>query len=66
MPATRNLVPANGEAVEEEKVKAPTENELTALLDALPDQWRPFFTFLADVQRRYYRGRVALPKGRKK
>src|SRR5438045_1573843 len=49
----RNLipakVPANGEAVEEEKVKALTEDELTALLDALPDQWRPFFDFLAET-----------------
>jgi integrase len=88
----RNLipakVPASGEAVEEEKVKALTEDELTALLDALPDQWRPFFGFLAEtglrfgeaiearfgdvegkrlhVQRRFFRGRVALPKGRKK
>jgi integrase len=86
----RNLIPADLEREADEPVKALRENELAALLDALPEQWTPFFVFLAEtglrfgeaiearysdldlgekrlhVQRRYYRARVGLPKGRKR
>jgi integrase len=84
----RNLLPAD-EDREADVVKALAPDELAALLDAMPDAWRPFFEFLAEtglrvgeavevrwsdvdlggrwltVGRRYYRGRVGLPKGRK-
>jgi integrase len=86
----RNLIPADVDREADEPVKALREEELAALLDALPARWRPFFIFLAEtglrfgeaiearygdldlgekrlhVQRRYYRGRVGLPKGRKR
>jgi integrase len=85
----RNLLPANLDRDEARAVKALDAAELAALLAALPDEWRPFFSFLAEsglrigeavelrwrdvdlgggwltVERRFYRGRVALPKGRK-
>jgi integrase len=35
------------EEADDEKVKAMTEEELRALLDELPDEWRLFFEFLA-------------------
>jgi integrase len=76
------------ELVEEEQVKALTEEELESVLSELPFDWRHFFRFLSEtglrigeaielrygdvdgtwlkVDRRYYRGRVGLPKGRKK
>jgi len=84
----RNLIPAD-EGQEAEQVRALSADELRALLDALPERWRPFFIFLAEtglrfgeaqearfgdldlgaktlrVERRFYRGRVAPPKGRK-
>lgn len=86
--AVRNLIPASASGGDE-KGRAVTEGELARLLVALPEEWRLFFTFLAqtglrigeaievrwgdvdlggrwlDVQRRFYRGGVALPKGRK-
>lgn len=79
---------AEGESLEEEKVKALTEEELWRVLEELPEAWRGFFGFLSQtglrigeaielrygdvegtwlkVDRRFYRGRVGLPKGRKK
>lgn len=74
---------------DEDAVKALAPNELTALLAAIPDESRLFFTFLSqtglrigeaielrwrdcdlgqrwlDVRRRYYRGSIGRPKGRK-
>ena len=88
----RNLIPANESEAEGEQVKALTEDELRALLAALPERVglstpRLFCEFLAQtglrfgeavevrwsdiegrrlhVQRRYRKGRVGLPKGRK-
>ena len=79
-----------GTTPQDEKVKALTAEELTALLDELPEWCRPFFEFLVEtglrigeavevrfadidfgrrrlrVDRRFYRGRVGLPKGRKR
>jgi len=72
----------------EEPVKALSEAELSRVLAKLPDEWLPFFRFLAQtglriseaiearygdvdgtwlsVERQFYRGRVTLPKGRKR
>lgn len=88
----RNLLPTDETENEQEKVKALTEDELTAILAELPEKIgrsrpRLFHEFLVQtglrfgeaievrwgdiegerlhVQRRYRKGRVGLPKGRK-